>query len=182
VAEKITNVQTELATVRSQVSALVKVQQTASATTQKLSAIRSLIDQHARWTKFFALLEKYTLPTVTYGGTFTSTLYGNISLTATTTSYEEVARQYLVFKQLVADKKFISGFSITGATSSKSKDAGPKVNFTVSLSLLADDFTMTKEEAEAAAQALTGSTVAPVSSDQTLNTNASPLTNQSVQP
>lgn len=163
ITSSITNVEAQLATVRQQSTTLAKDQQVAVSATKKLAAISDLIDRHKQWTKFFGLLEKYTLQKVTYGPAFSGDINGSLSLSATTDSYETVAQQYLIFKQLVADKKFISAFSITGATSTQLKEGGSTVHFTVAMTLLPEDFTVSAAAAAGAASSsnASGSTTAP---------------------
>lgn len=146
VKSDIQQTKTKLSDLDQQITKLKTEQNTAATTVQKLNAIRTLIDRHTRWTKFFALLERYTLPDVTYGPAFSGDIAGSVSLTATTTSYERVAQQYLIFQQLVHDQRFISAFSITGATSSTSKDGQTHATFTVVLTLMPNDFTMSEKE------------------------------------
>ncbi len=146
VKQHITDTQQRLTAVKERITDLARDQQQAAVTVQKLSAIRSLVDRHTRWTKFFALLERYTLPEVTYGPSFSGDLNGTVTLTATTTGYEQAARQYLIFQQLVRDQKFISAFSITGAASQAVKEGPPKTTFAVSMTLWPNDFTMTADE------------------------------------
>ncbi len=143
---KITLIKSELSAVNDEIVSLTKDQKIAASMVQKISAIRSLIDRHTRWTKFFSLLERYTLPSVTYGPAFNGTLGGSITLAGKTNSYEEVARQYLIFQQLVREKKFISAYQITGATSTSSKEGATTVTFVVSMTLLPEDFTRSESE------------------------------------
>lgn len=169
---KISTTQESLTAANAEIATLSKDQQTAADTVQKISAIHALVDRHTRWTKFFALLEKYTLPQVTYGTTFTGDLNGTLTLTGTTTSYEEVARQYLIFQQLVREKKFISNFLITGATSQIGQEGAQTVTFVVTMTLLPEDFTMTAAEVAIVAPSIPTTEVPAV-----INTNTG-LTNQ----
>lgn len=146
---KIDTTEESLVAANAQIDALSKDQQIAVSTVQKITAINSLVDRHTRWTKFFSLIEKYTLPTVTYGPSFSGDLNGTLTLTGTTTSYEEVAKQYLVFQQLVRDKKFISDFLITGATSQLSEAGNTTATFVVTMTLLPSNFTLSAEEVAA---------------------------------
>ncbi len=135
VRQQIQSTQQELSNVKRRIAELNVDQQRATATTQKLAAIRGLIDQHTRWTNFFRLLEKYTLPSVTYGASFAADQNGVITLAAKTTSYDEIARQYLIWQQLVADRQFISNFTITGANAQAAKE-GTTYSFTMTMTLL----------------------------------------------
>lgn len=134
VTGQISSTREQLQEVNREVAKLQATQRTILTTTKRVGAIQTLIDQHIRWTKFFRQLEKYTLPTVEYGSSFSADTKGEILLTAHTTSYEEVARQYLIFEQAVGRGDFIDSFSITGANVS---DDGKTrvVAFNVSLHL-----------------------------------------------
>lgn len=156
IEQHISSTKEQLATVEADIRQLSATQQEAAATAQKLSAIKSLIDRHTRWTKFFSLLEKYTLPSVSYGPAFTGDLNGSLSLSATASTYEQVAQQYLIFKQLSESKTFISNFSITGATQS-AKDNTTQVNFVVTMTLVPAVFIMTADEAQQALAPFSGS-------------------------
>jgi len=172
---KITTTQSALTTANAEISGLSKDQLLAAATVQKVNAIHSLVDRHTRWTKFFSLLEKYTLPTITYGSSFSGDLNGTLTLTGTTTSYEEVAKQYLIFQQLVRDQKFISNFLITGATSQVSKEGTPTTTFVVTMNLLPNNFTMTAAELTAIAPILAPIVTQPTTLESTTNTNSTTI-------
>lgn len=125
----------QLDTLTQQTASLAADQQQVTSTTNKIAAVKALIDRHTRWTRFFAALERYTLPTVNYGSNFTGDISGSMTLAATTTSFDEVAKQYLVLEQAVANKDFISSFSITGA--SETGTGGDRhAEFTISLNIL----------------------------------------------
>lgn len=136
----------QLETIDKEISSVKTEQTIASTTVQKLNAIKGLVDRHTRWTKFFAMVERFTIPEVTYGSSFSGDLNGNVTFTATTTTYEKVAQQYLIFQQLVRDGRFISAFTITGATSNTSKDGVNTTTFNVGLTLLPNNFTMNSDE------------------------------------
>lgn len=125
----------ELASVQQEIRALESQQQEIVDTAAKLAAIRSLVDRHVRWTKFFTVLERYTLPQVFYGTTFTGDIQGQLTMSARTDSYESVAEQYLVFQQAVEAGDFISSFNITGASRSVTTE-GESATFSVTLSVL----------------------------------------------
>lgn len=168
VKAKIDTTEEALASANAEIAILSKDQLAAAATVQKISAVRTLVDRHTRWTKFFSLIERYTLPSVTYGSSFTGDLNGTLTLTGTTTSYEEVAKQYLVFQQLVRDKKFISNFLITGATSQISKEGTSTVTFVVSMTLLPSDFTLTESEVAAITSPTTTTQPTPTNSNTSI--------------
>lgn len=127
--------QQELTDVKQRIAALAGDQATITSTTKKLAAIKSLIDSHIYWTNFFNLLQKYTLPTVTYGSSFSADQNGVITLAAKTSSFDEIAHQYLIWQQLVAGHTFISAFTVTGANAQTTKD-GTTYSFSATLTLL----------------------------------------------
>lgn len=130
----------ELASVEAEIAGLGGKQQTVQQTVQKITAIRGLIDRHIRWTKFFSLVEKYTLPDVSYGTSFAGDIGGALTFSAQTDSYENLAKQYLVYEQAVARKELLSEFTITGASKSKTATGAEQVSFAVSMTILPSAF------------------------------------------
>ncbi|GEM_PF-6314793 len=146
---------------------LEKAQTDIAATTKKITAIRSLIDRHVYWSKFFRQLEQVTGPDVFYGTSFSGDLSGAVALAGRTTSFDSVATQYLFFQQAVARGGFIKSFTITGATLQEAKN-GPEVAFTVTMQLTPEVFYTTAAEATAVTTPATGMETVP---DTNLNTN-----------
>lgn len=139
------------------------------ATTKKIAAIRSLIDRHVYWSKFFHQLEQVTGPDVFFGPSFTGDLSGGVVLSARTGSFDAVATQYLFFQQAVKQGGFIRSFNITGAAQQITK-SGAEVTFTVTLVLVPEVFFKTAEEVTAT------TTPTPVDGTQpteTVDTNSS---------
>jgi len=134
--------------VRSSIEGLREDTQTVQTVTQRVKAVTTLLDNHIHWTQFFEKLEQYTLPSVTYGASFSGTLQGTVSLSAKTDTYEHVAQQYLVLQQAVKNGDFISSFTITSATRREGKD-GAEVNFSVSMVLIPTIFTQKTKTASA---------------------------------
>jgi hypothetical protein len=130
----------EVAAVKKEVTTLQKDSADVQLTTEKVKAIRTLLGNHVHWTQFFTQLEQYTLPSVTYGSSFSANIQGSITLSAKTDTFEHAAQQYLLFKQAVERKDFIKTFSITAATKQKEKDT-TVVGFSVTLELLPSLFT-----------------------------------------
>lgn len=163
---------------RSTISDLEKTQTGIAATTKKITAIRSLIDRHVYWSKFFHELEQATGPDVFYGTAFTGDLNGGITLAATTNSFDSVATQYLFFQQAVKRGGFITSFTISGATLQEAQN-GPEVVFTATLVLAPEVFYKTAAE-ETAAPSANSQTTEPVGAD--LNANSTTNTNSTVIP
>ncbi len=132
----------------SDISTLQKTQLEVESTTKKISAIRSLIDRHVHWTKFFSEVEKATSPEVFYGTSFIGDLNGTVTLSARAPSFDAVATQYLYFQQAVARGNFIQAFEMTGAVLRTTK-TGNEVTFTVNLQLVPSIFYQTLEESKA---------------------------------
>ena len=79
---------------------------------QKLIALKNIFDNRIHWTKFFNLLEKYTLDGIYYPS-FSGDIKGEISLPAVATSYGEIARQMVVFENA---KDLIETVKVNSAT------------------------------------------------------------------
>jgi len=101
---------------------------------ERLGAVSILVNKHVRWTRFFERLERYTLPQVTYGGSFNGTLQSELIFSAVTDSYERLIQQYQLYQQAVEAGDFITDFTITGATRSSATEISPeRVTFSVTL-------------------------------------------------
>lgn len=96
----------------------------------KLSAIKSLLDEHPTFLRFFDALEKNTLPEVSYD-TLSISDDGTVSLSAGTASYTMLARQLLAFENA---KDSFSSVRFSGIAASLDQlGAIIGVRFTVSL-------------------------------------------------
>ncbi len=141
VAKEVAKIQAETASTQKEITSLQSDLDQAKTDGSRLTAARTLIDEHIRWSKFFEKLERYTLPQVTYGGSFSGTLTNEMTFSAKTDSFESLAQQYLVFQEAINKKDFISGFSITGATRTV-QDTKESVVFNVSMQLVPTVFTI----------------------------------------
>jgi hypothetical protein len=121
---------------QTEISKLEKDLASAKVVTARLQIFQALVDKHVRWTRFFDRLERYTLPEVTYGPSFTGSLTTNLTFSATTDTFERLAKQYLIYGQAVAVGDFITDFSISAASRSVDEDKKEKVSFTVSMNLI----------------------------------------------
>lgn len=81
---------------------------------EEINLVQDVLNKHIYWNKFFALLEKYTLPEVFYGG-ITAGNNGALTLSASATNYEAVARQLKVLQQDQA-KEFVESVAINAAS------------------------------------------------------------------
>ncbi len=98
----------------------------------KLSAIKSLLDERTSIAPFFPTLEKNTLKEVSYK-TLSIEEKGAVALTAATTSYTNLGRQLLAFDE---SKDFITSVDISGISASLDQLGSIiGVNFNISLVL-----------------------------------------------
>lgn len=104
-----------------------------NATGQEIQRVFDLLNKHIYWTNFFALLEKYTLPEVSFSG-FAATNNGALTLNATAPDYATMAKQLKILQTEKA-KEFVTEVDISGGTKS---EAG--VSFSVALVLNPDLF------------------------------------------
>ncbi len=98
---------------------------------QKLLALKNNWDNRVSWSKFFDLLERYTLPTVYYTS-FSADNSGLISLPAVADNYEEAARQIVDMRQA---KDFVKEVIVDDATLSGNERAGYGVSFILKIKL-----------------------------------------------
>ncbi len=77
---------------------------------QKASRVGDILENHIYWTKFFSLLEKYTIPNV-YFGDFSASIKDSIHLQAKATDLPALARQLVSFRQA---KDFAKEVKLTG--------------------------------------------------------------------
>lgn len=104
---------------------------------KKLIYIKDLAAKHVYWTKFFALLEKYTLPDVYFNDFGVSTDKG-ISLKCTAKDSKAMVRQVIAFQNA---KDFIAGMEVNdiGLVSDKGE-----VSFILNVGLAPDVFLLNK--------------------------------------
>ncbi len=65
---------------------------------KKANKVGDILDNHIYWTKFFSLLEKYTIPNV-YFGDFSASIKDSIHLQATAADLPSLARQLVAFRE-----------------------------------------------------------------------------------
>lgn len=97
---------------------------------EKVDTINNLLKKHIYWTKFFALLEKYTIPEVAYLG-FSAKQGESIILQAKAKDYKALARQFVTFQE--ADD-FVKNVSITSASQQEDGEESV-VSFSITLEL-----------------------------------------------
>ncbi|MDQ5938512.1 MAG: hypothetical protein QG642_202 [Patescibacteria group bacterium] len=101
---------------------------------QEIKLVQDALNRHVYWTNFFALLEKYTVSDVYYSGLAVGT-NGGLTLSATTKSYDSVAKQLKVLNSAEA-KEFVQAASIMSASRAKEQD----VSFQIIITLNSDLF------------------------------------------
>lgn len=111
---------------------------------QRYETVKELLANHVYWTKFFMLLEKYTLKDVYFTGfSVQSTQGATISLNAKAKSIPVVAQQLSVLQDASDFVKDVSINALTVENSSQNDEAGNPltiVNFTVNITLVDDVF------------------------------------------
>ncbi len=98
-------------------------------TETQIKDVQQLLSRHVYWTKFFALLQKYSIDTVSYDR-FAAGTNGSMSLNARGTDYQSAARQ-LKLLQMPEAQEFVKDASITTVT----QDEKGGVSFTINLTL-----------------------------------------------
>lgn len=101
---------------------------------QEIRLVQDTLSKHIYWTHFFSLLEKYTVNDVYYSGLAVGT-NGGLTLSASTNSYDSVAKQLKVLNSEKA-QEFVKEASITSAK----QDKDGSVSFQIILSLNQDLF------------------------------------------
>lgn len=130
----------EIDQVNSKILALHAEQQKAVLFKSQTDAIGSILNQHIYWTRFFAQLEKYTMPSVEYksfSGSFTPGTNPTFSISATTDSFDSVSQQILAFREAITNGDFISVALIDSGNKTTNKDSSVEsVLFTVQITTL----------------------------------------------
>lgn len=104
---------------------------------QRLKLISELLNKHIYWTKFFALLEKYTVKEVYYTN-FSMAGTQKLVLSAVGKDYESVAKQLVAF-QKAAD--FVASVDINSAAAEVDKNGEYlRVVFNINLTFLPEVF------------------------------------------
>lgn len=130
-----TRVDLEIKNVQSRITKFEALQNNIVEMENQINSVVALLEEHIYWTKFFTLLEKYTLDEVYYEG-FSAGVNGNLSLKAHGPEFASAAKQLLLLETEEAQKEFANRVSITQVADSGS--AG-KV-FTIDLVLNSDLF------------------------------------------
>ena len=112
ITQQIKEIEIEIAEVNKQISQLETTKTAALDLQNRLNLIRQLLDRHVYWTKFFDLLEKYTISDVYYTN-FSMVGNDRLSISAIGKDYNSVAQQLVAF-QNAAD--FVKNVRIDSAS------------------------------------------------------------------
>ena len=112
ITQQIKEIEIEIAEVNKQISQLETKKTAALDLQNRLNLIRQLLDRHVYWTKFFDLLEKYTISDVYYTN-FSMVGNDRLSISAIGKDYNSVAQQLVAF-QNAAD--FVKNVRIDSAS------------------------------------------------------------------
>ena len=138
IAREIRNLEQEIVELNDAIKNFEQQRRAALSLQDRLRLVRELLNNHIYWTKFFAMLEKYTLPEV-YFTSFAMSGTEDLTLSAETDGYRSVARQLVVLQQA---PDFVEKVDINSAAANYSFETGElrSVAFTISLKLQPDVF------------------------------------------
>jgi len=130
-ATEVEEVQAEIKITEGQINPLLEVKSRITKIESKFSQAQKVLSRHIYWTKFFKLLETYTIPRVSFQG-FSANTSGSIHLKAQALDLPAVGRQIIVFQEA---EDFIDK---VGASNIIVRENG--VTFNLDLSLKPDVF------------------------------------------
>ncbi|MFA6255492.1 MAG: hypothetical protein WC675_05755 [Patescibacteria group bacterium] len=138
VVRQIGDVEAKIASLDQEIAQYEKDKSLALDLQQRLDLIHQLLNDHIYWTKFFGLLEKYTISEVYYSN-FSMTGKDKLILSAIGKDYESVAKQLVAFQQAT---DFIKSVKIDAASAQFDPEelAYLGVKFNISLEFLPDVF------------------------------------------
>lgn len=140
VSRRVAAVKDETTDVDARIHSLRAVQREANAFVMKVSALDTALQRHIRWSFFFDRLERYTLPTVSYGGTFQGTTGTTLALTGTAPAVDDVARQLAVFQRSAPDLATAARLEGVTRGADASGVSADVYTFTITLTLAPDVF------------------------------------------
>lgn len=111
--EKVYRVKSEITTLEEQIKQYSQIVSQAKNLEAKASKVGNLFQNHVYWTKFLALLEKYTVPDVYYGD-FSAEVDNKIILNAVGRDLTAVARQLVAFSNAPEFVKEVNISNISG--------------------------------------------------------------------
>lgn len=110
--EEIHRIKTDMATVEAQIASYNELVKEIRGLEQKAERVNNLLNNHIYWTKFFKLLETYTIPDVYYGD-FNADTSGKIVLPSVGRDLIAAARQLIAFSNA---PDFVQTVTITDLT------------------------------------------------------------------
>lgn len=129
-------VEEQLSSVESDIGRQRATQREAIAFADQVKVLKVNLEQHIYWSRFFKLLEKYTVTGVAYAGAFKGDVAPSMTLSGTAASIEEVAHQLVVFSE--AADEFVVGAkleALSRAESLQGAGAGETYTFAIGVSL-----------------------------------------------
>lgn len=138
VVRQIGDVEAKIASLDQEIAKYEKDKSLALDLQQRLDLIHQLLNNHVYWTKFFGLLEKYTISEVYYSN-FSMTGKDKLILSAVGKDYESVAKQLVAFQQAT---DFVKSVKIDAASAQFDPEelAYLGVKFNISLEFLPEVF------------------------------------------
>jgi len=118
--QQISDRQSQISGLNTEIAKYQREEDQRNADREKILAVKNVLDHRVSWTKFFDLLEKYTLDGVYYGGITLDTT-GQFLLPATADNYETALKQVVAFREA---KDFIKSAEINSLQLSGTAQAG----------------------------------------------------------
>lgn len=109
---EVSKIDSEIASKEAEISAYDDLQKEVDALNTRVKDVRTLLDQHVYWSKFFTKLEQNTLPEVYYSS-MSADVGGSVVLNAYAKTYEDAIKQLYIFERAT---DFVSVAVITGIT------------------------------------------------------------------
>lgn len=137
IIRQIETLEVKIADLNEQISQAEKEKAAALELQEHLVLIRQLLDNHVYWTKFFGLLEKYTVKDVYYTN-FSMAGREQLVISAVGKNYQSVAKQLVAFQQA---SDFVKSVKIDAASAKIDELSGTyQVNFNINLEFLPQVF------------------------------------------
>ena len=111
IARKIQKLEAEITRLDTQIASRKIEQDAALDLAKRLEMVKQMLDNHVYWTKFFEMLERYTIDEVYYTN-FAMAGHDKLIIAAVAKDYQSVAKQLVAFKQA---KDFIQDVRIDAA-------------------------------------------------------------------
>lgn len=134
IAQEIKSIEGQIKDYDGKIAAQEKEKNAALDLQQRLVLVKQLFDNHVYWTKFFALLEKYTSAEVYYTN-FSMVGQDKLVISAVGKDYQSVARQLVAFQNA---NDFVKSVRIDSASARIDSETGKfdGVNFNVNLEFI----------------------------------------------